>query len=179
MNLIVDYDKLEDVGKEISEEEIKLENSLTNIEKILMELKDCWKGKDSEQFISNATEYIQNETGYDIPPMTPFVGENFNLTRAGIHADGMMKDPEIYNIFDTETILARPPKVSINNASGLAGVAYWVNEYRAKHGESELPKKDALIQKIYDWVTSEYESGRITVISDRELIDRYTEYSAS
>ena len=61
MNLIVDYDKLEDVGKEISEEEIKLENSLTNIEKILMELKDCWKGKDSEQFISNATEYIQNE----------------------------------------------------------------------------------------------------------------------
>ena len=129
------------------------------------------------QVITEIADYIQNETGYDIPPMTPFVGENFNLTRAGIHADGMMKDPEIYNIFDTETILARPPKVSINNASGLAGVAYWVNEYRAKRGESELSKKDALIQKMYDWVTSEYDAGRVTVISDRELKDRYEEYA--
>ena len=129
------------------------------------------------QVITEIAEYIQNETGYDIPPMTPFVGENFNLTRAGIHADGMMKDPEIYNIFDTEAILARPPKVSINNASGLAGVACWVNEYRAKRGEGKLSKKDELIRKIYDWVTSEYESGRVTVISDRELKDRYEEYA--
>ena len=123
-------------------------------------------------------EAKMNETGYDIPPMTPFVGENFNLTRAGIHADGMMKNPEIYNIFDTDAILNRPPKVSINNASGLAGVAYWVNEYRAKRGEAELSKKDTLIQKIYDWVTSEYDAGRITVISDGELEDRYNEYAA-
>ena len=130
------------------------------------------------QVITEIAEYLQKETGYDIPPMTPFVGENFNLTRAGIHADGMMKNPEIYNIFDTETILGRPPKVSINNASGLAGVAYWVNEYRAKRGEAELSKKDTLVQKIYDWVTSEYDAGRITVISDGELIDRYNEYAA-
>ena len=88
-----------------------------------------------------------------------------------------MKNPEIYNIFDTEAILGRAPKVSINNASGLAGVAYWVNEYRAKRGESELSKKDAIIQKMYDWVTSEYDAGRVTVISDRELKDRYEEYA--
>ena len=30
--------------------------------------------------------------------MTPFVGRNFNVTRAGIHADGLLKDEEIYNI---------------------------------------------------------------------------------
>ena len=127
--------------------------------------------------ITEIAEYIRDETGYDIPPMTPFVGENFNLTRAGIHADGMLKNPEIYNIFDTEAILARPPKVSINNSSGMAGIAYWVNEYRAKSGKSELEKKDPLIQKIYEWVTSEYDAGRITVISDRELIDRYNEFA--
>ena len=110
--------------------------------------------------------------------MTPFVGENFNLTRAGIHADGMMKNPEIYNIFDTETILNRPPKVSVNNASGLAGVAYWVNEYRKRNGMEELPKTDELIRKIYDWVTAEYDAGRITMISDAELKDKYTELTA-
>ena len=127
------------------------------------------------QVITEIAEYIQNETNYDIPPMTPFVGANFNLTRAGIHADGMMKNPEIYNIFDTETLLNRPPKVSITNTSGVAGVAFWVNEYRRKHGEDELPKTDSLIQKIYDWVTEEYDLGRVTMISDAELEQKYKE----
>ena len=89
----------------------------------------------------------------------------------------MLKNPEIYNIFDTEAILARPPKVSINNASGLAGVAYWVNDYREKLGETELPKNDPLIQKIHNWVASEYEGGRITVISDAELKECYNKYA--
>lgn len=65
--------------------------------------------------ITEIADYISKETGYEIPPMTPFVGENFNLTRAGIHADGMLKNHEIYNIFDTDTLLDRPPKVSVTH----------------------------------------------------------------
>ena len=42
--------------------------------------------------ITEIAEYFKNELHYDIPSMTPFVGSNFNVTRAGIHADGMMKD---------------------------------------------------------------------------------------
>ena len=125
--------------------------------------------------ITEIAEYIQNETGYEIPPMTPFVGANFNLTRAGIHADGMMKNPEIYNIFDTEAILNRPPKVSVSNTSGLAGVAYWVNDYRKKYGLPEFLKNNPLIQTIYNWVCSEYDAGRITIISDGELEAKYRE----
>ena len=127
------------------------------------------------QVITEIAEYIQNETGYDIPPMTPFVGANFNLTRAGIHADGMMKNPEIYNIFDTEALLNRPPKVSVTNTSGLAGVDFWVNGYRKKLGLDPLPKSDDVIKKIYEWVCAEYEQGRITMISDDELIEKYNE----
>ncbi len=129
------------------------------------------------QAITEIAEYLQNETGYDIPPMTPFVGENFNMTRAGIHADGMMKNPEIYNIFDTGAILNRPPRVSVNNSSGLAGVAYWVNEYRKKRSLPELPKTDSLIHKIYDWVSSEYDCGRITFISDGERAEKYNMFA--
>ena len=126
--------------------------------------------------ITEIAEYLQNMTGYDIPPMTPFVGENFNLTRAGIHADGMMKDPEIYNIFDTEAILGRPPRVSVSATSGLAGVACWVNSYRKKLGKTELPKNDPIMHRIYDWVSLQYDNGRITVISDGELEALYREY---
>ena len=121
------------------------------------------------QVITEIAEYLEHETGYNIPPMTPFVGSSFNITRAGIHADGMMKDPEIYNIFDTDTILNRPPRVSVTNTSGLAGIAFWVNEYRKKRGETELPKTDPLICRIHDWVTMQYDGGRITAITDEEL----------
>ena len=53
-------------------------------------------------------EYYEKEIGYHIPSSTPFVGSNFNVTRAGIHADGLLKNEEIYNIFDTEKFLNRP-----------------------------------------------------------------------
>ena len=42
---------------------------------------------------------------------------------------------------------------------------------------SELSKTDAVIQKIYEWVCSEYDAGRITMISDDELMSKYEEYS--
>ena len=128
------------------------------------------------QVITEIAEYIQNETGYDIPPMTPFVGANFNLTRAGIHADGMMKNPEIYNIFDTESILNRPPKVSVNNTSGIAGVAYWINNKRKSEGLGELTKDDPLVKAMGKWVMDQYDEGRITVISDAELEEKYAEF---
>ena len=50
--------------------------------------------------ITEIAEYFENEIGYEIPARTPFVGRNFNVTRAGIHADGLLKDEEIYNIFN-------------------------------------------------------------------------------
>ncbi len=119
--------------------------------------------------ITEIAEYIEKETGYDIPPMTPFVGENFNMTRAGIHADGMMKNPEIYNIFDTDVILNRSAKVSITNTSGIAGIAYWLNGYLKKKDMPTVEKTHPLVEKIYAWVQNQYDAGRITMISDEEL----------
>jgi len=127
------------------------------------------------QAITEIAEYIQNEANYSLPPMTPFVGANFNLTRAGIHADGMLKNHEIYNIFDTDSILNRPPKVSITSTSGMAGVAYCINQYMKMKGRPELDKKSPVVEKVYNWVRSEYDAGRITVISDDELIAKTEE----
>lgn len=119
--------------------------------------------------ITEIAEYFKHEMGYKIPPMTPFVGESFNQTRAGIHADGMMKDEEIYNIFDTKSILNRAASVCITNTSGLAGVAFWINGRYGLTGEKAVDKRSELVYKIKKWVDSEYASGRQTVISDNEL----------
>lgn len=120
--------------------------------------------------ITDIADYIVNETGYDLSPMTPFVGRNFNLTRAGIHADGLLKDEEIYNIFDTQKILNRPAMVAVSNVSGLAGIAMWINNYYRLKGDMAVTKKDRCVELIKEWVDHEYEEGRITVISDEELV---------
>ena len=122
--------------------------------------------------ITEIADYIVKETNYDLPPMTPFVGRSFNLTRAGIHADGLLKDPEIYNIFDTEKILDRPPLVAVSNVSGLAGIACWINNYFRLSPEQSVSKKEPFIQKIKEWIDSEYDSGRVTVISDDEMLEQ-------
>ena len=131
-------------------------------------LKGTLNGMDPS-VITEIADYIVKETHYDLPPMTPFVGRNFNVTRAGIHADGLMKDEEIYNIFDTSAILNRPPLVSVSASSGLAGIACWINNYFRLSGERLVNKKDPAVAKIKEWVDREYENGRVTVISDDEL----------
>ena len=119
--------------------------------------------------ITDIASYFESELGYIIPPDTPFVGRAFNSTRAGIHADGMLKDPEIYNIFDTEKLLNRPARVSINNASGLAGIAYWLNDYYCLPEGFKIDKKDPLIVKMKEIIDAEYAEGRNSILGDDEL----------
>lgn len=122
------------------------------------------------EVITELADYIVHETGYDLPPMTPYVGRNFNVTRAGIHADGMLKDEEIYNIFNTTKILNRPPMVAVSNVSGLAGIACWINNYYRLSGEKSVDKRHPAIEKMKAWIDNEYENGRITLISDEEMV---------
>ncbi len=119
--------------------------------------------------ITDIADYFEHSCGYDIPPRTPFVGRSFNATRAGIHADGMLKDEEIYNIFDTAKILNRPAKVMIDSHSGLAGIAHWVNSYYQLPEAAKLDKKHEAVARIKDLVDAEYAAGRNTVMGDSEL----------
>ena len=127
--------------------------------------------------ITDIANYFSKEIGYKIPPMTPFVGENFNVTRAGIHADGLMKDQEIYNIFDTEKLLNRPAGVAISKTSGLAGIAYWINMNYELKGENMINKNDPLVVKLKEWVDDEYETGRVSSIASSELHEKISEFA--
>ncbi len=119
--------------------------------------------------ITEIAEYYRDVLHYDIPPQTPFVGSDFNVTRAGVHADGLQKNEEIYNIFDTGAILNRPPMVAISNTSGVSGIAHWINSHYGLKGERALDKSHPLVQAVKAWVDEEYAGGRVTVISNGEL----------
>jgi isopropylmalate/homocitrate/citramalate synthase len=119
--------------------------------------------------ITDIAQYFEKEIGVKIPTNFPFVGAEFNITKAGIHADGLIKNEEIYNIFDTTKILKRPIVTMITDKSGKAGIAHWINARLSEKGKTVIDKRHPGVSKIHKWVTEQYESGRATGISHEEL----------
>jgi len=117
--------------------------------------------------ITELAEYAKKDLGFEIPHNYPLVGRDFNVTRAGIHADGLLKNEEIYNCFDTQKLLNRPPDVAITDKAGAAGVKHWIE---ARY-EIEIPKHDRRIVKIKDRIDAEYAADRVSAISDEEMFE--------
>ncbi|MBN1382497.1 MAG: histone-lysine N-methyltransferase [Deltaproteobacteria bacterium] len=126
--------------------------------------------------ITDIAQYFEKEVGVKIPHNYPLIGSDFNLTRAGVHLDGLIKNEEIYNIFDTVKILKRPIETMITDKSGKAGIAYWINSRLDLKGENTVDKRHPGVSKIYKWVMDEYESGRATDISHEEMDKRVRQY---
>lgn len=117
--------------------------------------------------IQEMADYMRS-IGVDIAPNYPFVGRDFNTTRAGIHAGGLRSDERIYNIFDTTALFGRPPRVAITDKTGVDGVALWVNEFLGLKGSDRLSK--IKVHKVARWVMDQYEvHGRMSAITDEEL----------
>ncbi len=123
--------------------------------------------------ITEIAEYYEKEVGYKIHNMTPFVGRDFNVTRAGIHADGLLKNEEIYNVFNTDKFLNRSPRVAISNTSGVAGIAHFMNMYLGLKGDDAYKKNHPVIEEMKRLVDVEYENGRVTLMADEEIIAMY------
>ena len=117
--------------------------------------------------ITEIADYYR-EIGETIDQRLPFVGSNFNVTRAGIHADGMIKDEEIYNPFDTTRLLNRPPGVAITDKSGAAGLLMWMQDHRPGLAAG-VDKRDPRITRLLDLVMREYDDGRVTGLADEEV----------
>ncbi|MDI6448961.1 2-isopropylmalate synthase [Anaerobaca lacustris] len=115
--------------------------------------------------ITELAEYVRKEMNFEIPRNYPLVGRDFNVTRAGIHADGLLKNEEIYNCFDTEKLLKRSVGVAITDKTGAAGIKHWVEA----HYDIQIAKHDPRIVKIKDLIDAEYAADRVSVISDDEM----------
>ena len=117
--------------------------------------------------ITEIADYFEQEIGVRIPANYPLVGRDFNVTSAGIHADGLLKNEEIYNIFDTTTILNRP----------IGGDHRQVGPGRHRPLDQltldltgEGPRQAApRLSKIHKWVVKQYDAGRVTTISHEEM----------
>ena len=116
--------------------------------------------------ITELTDYANKELGFELSTNYPLVGKDFNVTRAGIHADGLLKNEEIYNCFDTHKLLNRPIGVAITDKTGAAGIKHFIeNRY-----DIDIAKHDPRVIAIKDKIDGEYEADRVSAISDQEMI---------
>ncbi|MCF8039859.1 MAG: histone-lysine N-methyltransferase, partial [Desulfohalobiaceae bacterium] len=126
--------------------------------------------------IAEIAEYFEKELNYRIPPNFPFVGRDFNATSAGIHADGLAKNEEIYNIFDTTHILGRSAPIIINDKSGKAGIAYWINQALEIPEDERIPKSHPAVGRIHKKIVEQYHHGRNTSFSHEEIMSLVRRY---
>ena len=115
--------------------------------------------------ITELSRYAHKELGFNLQANYPLVGKDFNVTRAGIHADGLLKNEEIYNCFDTQKLLHRPIGVAITDKTGAAGIKHWIEQ----RYQIDIPKHDPHVVAIKDKIDSEYNADRISAISDEEM----------
>jgi isopropylmalate/homocitrate/citramalate synthase len=115
--------------------------------------------------ITELAAFANKELAFSIPHNYPLVGVDFNVTRAGIHADGLLKNEEIYNCFDTEKLLERPVQVAITDKTGAAGIKHWIES----RFNIEINKHDPRVEAIKKKIDTEYQDNRVSAISDDEM----------
>lgn len=134
------------------------------------------KNKIKFEILNEIAEYFSKELNFKIHEKMPFIGKEFNSTRAGIHADGILKNEDIYNSVNTRKIFNRPIKIVVNQFSGLAGIAAWINVEFDLNGKDKISKKDKRIILIKKWIDEQYENKRTTAISDSEMMNKVSVY---
>ncbi|MEB3861584.1 MAG: 2-isopropylmalate synthase [Desulfurococcales archaeon] len=82
--------------------------------------------------------------GYRVPEHQPVVGRNAFNTRAGIHVDGLLKDPRIYLPYHPG-IVGRRATVEVDSLSGRSGVYLLLRSlgYRVEG------KRDPRVERVY------------------------------
>jgi len=113
--------------------------------------------------------------GYNIPEFQPILGDNAFRTKAGIHVDGLLKNPEVYLPFDPNVTLGIPASIMVNVYSGKAGVIYWIKSMFNLDSMDDL-KNDRRVNQLYNEVIKLYTDGRTAPVSDYEMLQLVKKY---
>ncbi len=134
------------------------------LEEVVMALKYLYNidlGFKTEMFVEVA-EYVSRASGRELPAWKAIVGSNMFAHEAGIHADGVVKDPATYEAFQPEEVgLMR--QIVIGKHSGTASL-------KAKFAEFGKTLTDHQAQELLPKIRS------ITISLKRPLFDKEIVY---
>lgn len=117
---------------------------------------------------------ILEKMGYKLVEHYPIIGRNAFRTKAGIHVDGLMKNPEVYLPFDPIKVLGIPYSVAITPYSGRSAVVLWIKNYLGYDGISkEDPRVIAVYNEIVDYFNK---TNRVEPLTDEEMANFVKKY---
>lgn len=112
---------------------------------------------------------VLERVGYRVPEYQPLIGSNAFRTKAGIHIDGLLKNPIVYLPFDPREVLGVPYSIEITPYSGRSAVVYWLRAYGVP--EELLDKDSEEVTLAYRMILEAYSNGRRTPLTDLEVAE--------
>lgn len=117
---------------------------------------------------------LLEEMGYRAPDHYPLLGKNAFITRAGIHIDGLVKNPEVYLPFNPMSVLGTPFSITITPYSGRSAVVLWI---RNNLGYRDIHKDDPRVIAIYNEILEYFKkTGKTAALEDHEMINFVRKY---
>ncbi len=108
-------------------------------------------------------ELVAKLTGIALSPMKPVAGSNVFATEAGIHQDGLLKNPDTYLPFRPERVGAAGVRLILGRHSGRRAVAHRLGELGLEPSEAHI---EAVLEAIKtlpkgqtveeDWLRRQY-----------------------
>jgi len=83
--------------------------------------------KYSTEHIIPLCKHVEKASGLGIPLNYPIVGENMFTHKSGIHVDGVLKNPQLYEAFDP-SMLGVTRKIALGKHSGKASIKHKLDE---------------------------------------------------
>jgi len=116
--------------------------------------------------------------GLKIPEFQPLVGENAFKTKAGIHVDGLIKNPRVYLPFDPLSVLGIPYGIAVTPHSGRSAIALWVSS-RLNGGKIDPEhvltlKGDPRLREMYNELITLFDEGKN--LGDDDLMEIAVKY---
>jgi 2-isopropylmalate synthase len=121
------------------------------------DLVDAVTGVDPRE-IGAASRLVERLTGYPVPPNKAIVGANAFAHEAGIHQDGLLKDPATYQIMDPEE-LGLTMTLPLGKHSGR-------HAFTRACAEAGIPLDDELLASAFERFKALADTGRRVSLGD-------------
>lgn len=115
-------------------------------------------------------KHVEKASGLNIPLNHPIVGENMFTHKSGIHVDGILKNPRLYEAFDPAK-LGMTRKIALGKHSGKASIKHKLEQL----GLSATPESMELIRQE----VSRVGEARKRNITDDEFLEIFNIVSRS
>ncbi|MGI6486010.1 MAG: homocitrate synthase [Thermoanaerobacterales bacterium] len=140
------------------------------LEEVVMSLKYLlnYDMKQRTEKLRELCEYVARASNRELPSWKPIVGTNVFTHESGIHADGALKNPRTYEVFDPRDV-GLTSQIVIGKHSGTAGIKRKLAEYKIDIGEDLA---DAILEEVRS-VSIELKRP----LTDKELLNIYYDFA--